>query len=201
MSDPVKEWTSDEIWNVVKDRVSDQLKIFWIFGSFVSALVVAVGVILAVGGVRDVLVKHWLVDVDAKIKAYLDNVVAYSFSSEFLISGGSTGRNYYKMPFYKTNLDKGRLRCKATYPSNKIKNKITVTYNDKKEPTHNLPMNGEMLRVDIPPDDKDFFDSARTAFQHVTFLVDRAVTFEGAIAVNCWILIIGPANIAGGIGE
>lgn len=194
-------WTSDEIWNVVKDRVNDQLKIFWIFGSFVSALVVAVGVILAVGGVRDALVKHWLVDVDAKIESYLGKVVAYSFGGEFLISNGSTGRNYHKMPFYKTERDQGKLRCRATYPTNMIKNKVTVTYNDKKVPTHELPLNGDVLRVDIPQDDKAFFDSARTAFQYVTFLVDRAVPFQGAITINCWILIIGPAQIAGGVSE
>jgi hypothetical protein len=188
MSDPPKEWTSDEIWNIVKDRVNDQLKIFWILGSFVSALVFAVGVILAVGGVRDELVKHWLVDVDAKIDGYLGKVVAYSFGGEFLISSGSTGRNFHKMPFYKTNRDRGVLRCKATYPTNLIKNKITVTYNDKKEPTHEIPLNGDMLRVDIPEDDKAFFDSARTPFQHVTFLIDRAAAFPGAITINCWIL-------------
>jgi hypothetical protein len=198
----VKEWSSDEIWNVVKERINSQLKIvFWILGGFFSALAFLAGLFLAVGGVRDALVKQWVVDVDAKIEAYLGNVVAYSYSSEFRISGSSTGQYYYNMPYYKTERDSGKLHCRAFYPSDKIKNKINITFNDKKEPTYYMgltdPTRPKTIdqKFPIPQDDNQLFDSVRTADQYVTFQIDRKVPFDGAITLDCTILIIGPARI------
>jgi hypothetical protein len=219
---PAQDWTSDAIWELVKERLSEHLKVLRIvcigLGAVASILLGGIVALLALPDVRDPLVRRWIVDVDAKITAqgikidaleqhidrYMDRIVSYSYSSDFQLSGNSgAGKRYYNMPFYKTSNDRGKLRCKAIYPNNRIKNPILINFNAQRKPRHAIApppeQNVANIDLELPKGDADLFDPmiSPNVYQNIEFTLDSSEPFDHAVSVNCTILIIGPTRFAG----
>ena len=218
-----KEFSSEAVWNLVKDRIGEHLKVFkWItiaIGSIVSCLVAALVALLSVQEIRDFVVKRWIVDVDQKINRFMDDhraqlfaletqidnymnkVVAYSYSASFQLSGNS-GPKYYILPFYNTNKDSGKLICDATYSSSKIKNKVLLQVNNRRtvfgEISPDISSNSGHGDYLLPKENSQLFADTTEpkSDQTIAFTVDRTTPFDGTIYVRCTILIIGPAKLA-----
>jgi hypothetical protein len=70
-----RDWSSDEIWNLVKDRISEHLAIIkWCSIALCSIASLFVTLILAILSIQDIrayAVKHWIVDVDASVEDFM----------------------------------------------------------------------------------------------------------------------------------
>ncbi|MEA2895472.1 MAG: hypothetical protein QOJ84_1087 [Bradyrhizobium sp.] len=216
------ELSSDDIWKLVKDRVSEHFLVLrWVtigVGVVVSVFVGALVALFAVEEIRTAIVKRWVVDVDAKIdrffeehrsrlfalekqiEAYLEKVVAYSYSTDFQLSGTS-GPKYHNLPFYKTNRDSADLRCRAFYPVTLVKNRILLTFNGQAKTPYYIERRSDANVVDVqfvlPKDNSTLFDlgTSPSANQNISFTIDRSIPYEGIISIRCTMQIIGPARL------
>jgi hypothetical protein len=211
---PPAAMTSDEVWHLIEGKVTQQLRFLKIAVVVVLAIISfflgIIGWLLSDREIRERLVTKYVLDVAEQLNKpdgtkaldqYMKQTLAYTYSSRFTLGAGRGHKSEDAIPFYKTETDRGRLTCTATYPNNSVRNVITAQWNDlglKLEFEH---PEGSIAKLEtiIPTTKKDLFGSQAliTPNQKVRFNIAPIPPFEKGVpdvSIDCTMAIVGPAR-------
>jgi hypothetical protein len=117
-----------------------------------------------------------------------------------LATNSKDGPKFFSIPFYKADGQAGNIRCNAAYPNSLAKNRINVRINDSKEIHSYYPAEGARQvewEIRLPRENRDLWSEGSdgpqdSPYQKVVFYVDDANAFEGAISVQCYVVLVSP---------
>jgi hypothetical protein len=210
--------TSDAVWQLIEGKVKERLLFLkvaiGIIATIVSFFVSIIVWLLSDREIRQHLVSTYIFDVASQLEKpegtkaldkYMQQTLAYTSSARLQLGAGHGRRNEDALPFYKTESDRGRLMCTATYPNNSIKNTITAQWNDLGSKADFIfeHANGNIARLDaiVPIAKNDLFgpQTFATTNQKIRFRIADTPYFDKGtpdVSIDCTMLIVGRARFS-----
>jgi hypothetical protein len=140
------------------------------------------------------------VAVDTELERRFNKMVAYSYSNVFQLSDPGLS---HAISIFKADGDEGKLRCKAVYPTNKVKNEISIAANNLSIPKFKMrPKMDSNIAEEIFVLEKrnaDLFERGTTnsPFHELIFTLNAPEKFVGSVAVECTVIVVGAAKWTG----